>query len=132
MRASPKAEQFPLAPSDPRCASLELAGAAILVADGAVLGVVRYAITLRASHTGEWTSAGILYGSANLIDKALRGGTITLRDETDAVELGVVLVRHEIGASEADIMLDDDRCLSLAEAIARPHLYALASGRQGM
>lgn len=117
MLASPKAKQFPSVHLESGCASLELAGTAMLVADGAVLGIVRYAITRRASHTGEWGSAGILYTSADLIDKALRGGTVTLRDRTEAAEFDVVLVRHEIDACEADIMLDD-------EATVPPHLYA--------
>src|SRR5690242_3655230 len=103
--ASPKAKQFPFVDLEAG-SSLELAGTAMLVADGAVLGIVRYAITRRVSHTGEWGSAGILYASAGLIDKALRSGTITLRDRTEAAEFGVVVVRHEIDACEADIMLD--------------------------
>jgi hypothetical protein len=106
-----------------RSASLELSGTAILLAEGTALGVVRYEMTSRASHTGEWASAGVLHAPAGLIDGALRGAMITLRDEANAVELDIIVVRHEIGACEADIMLDEEACLSLAETDARLQLY---------
>src|SRR5690348_17141324 len=72
--------------------SLELTGTAILFAAGSALGVVRYEMTSRASHTGEWASAGVLYAPAWLIDEALRGATITLRDETNAMEVNIIVV----------------------------------------
>ena len=108
---------------EPDRASLELRGTAILLAEGTALGVVRYEMTSRASHTGEWASAGVLHAPAGLIDGALRGAMITLRDEANAVELDIIVVRHEIGACEADIMLDEEACLSLAETDARLQLY---------
>jgi hypothetical protein len=111
--------QFPPSTSERGRASLDFAGSGMLLAAEAALGVVCYEITSRESHSGEWVSAGMLHAPARLIEQALRCGTLTLRDEANDVELDVIVVRHEIGACEADIMLDDDQCLSFASADVR-------------
>jgi hypothetical protein len=115
------AEKIQLAPSsfERGRVPLDIAGSGVLLAAEAALGGVCYEITSRASHSGEWMSAGVLHAPATLIEQALRSGTLTLRDEANGVELDVIVVRHEIGACEADIMLDDDQCLSFANADLR-------------
>jgi hypothetical protein len=47
-----------------------------------------------------------------MIEEVLRGATITLHDEANSVALDVIVVRHEIGACEADIILDEDEAVA--------------------